>query len=83
MATVDIAKAKTSLSRLVASLERGELNEVVITRAGHPVAKLVPVAAVTGKRLGVAKGMFEVPDDLDTPHDADIESMFNGVTFRK
>lgn len=63
--TVDIAKAKTSLSQLVAKLEGGELNEVVITRAGHPVAKLVPVAVATGKRIGVAKGMFEVPDDLD------------------
>lgn len=44
METVGIAKAKTLLSRLVARLEGGELDEVVITRAGHPVAKLVPVA---------------------------------------
>jgi len=63
--TVDIAQAKTSLSQLVAKLEGGELNEVVITRAGHPVAKLVPAAVATGKRIGIAKGMFEVPDDLD------------------
>ncbi|MBL8467756.1 type II toxin-antitoxin system Phd/YefM family antitoxin [Methyloversatilis discipulorum] len=78
METVGIAKAKTLLSRLVAKLEDGELNEVVITRAGHPVAKLVPVAVATGKRIGVAKGIFEVPDDIYAPHNAEIESMFNG-----
>lgn len=66
------------LSRLVARLESGELDEVVITRAGHPVAKLVPVAVATGKRIGFAKGMFEVPDDIYTSHNAEIECMFNG-----
>lgn len=78
MEPIDLSKVKASLSRLVARLESGELNEVVITRAGHPVAKLVPAAAATDKRLGIAKGMFEVPDDIDTPHSAEIERMFNG-----
>lgn len=62
METVGIAKAKASLSQLVTKLERGELNEVIITRDGHPAAKLVSLTTTTGSRLGVAKGMFEVPD---------------------
>lgn len=78
METVGIAKAKTLLSQLVTKLERGELDEVVITRTGYPVAKLVPVAASTVRRLGAAKGMFEVPDDIDGPHNTEIERMFNG-----
>lgn len=35
-------------------------------------------AAVRGARLGVAKGMFEVPDDIDTPYSEEIERIFNG-----
>ena len=38
---VNIHEAKTHLSRLVERVEHGE--EVVISRAGHPVAKLVPL----------------------------------------
>jgi prevent-host-death family protein len=66
METVGITEAKMSLSRLVSRLERGEVGEVVITRGGRPVAKLVPVAAVEGMRLGIAKGAFSMPDDIDT-----------------
>ena len=78
MEPIDLSKVKASLSRLVARLESGELNEVVITRAGHPVAKLVPATAATERRLGVAKGMFEVPDDIDASQSSEIERMFNG-----
>jgi len=41
---VNVHEAKSSLSRLLARVEAGE--EVVIARAGRPVARLVPVAAV-------------------------------------
>lgn len=40
--------------------------------------KSASAAAVSVKRLGVAKGEFAVPDDIDTPHDEEIERMFNG-----
>ena len=42
MKQVNIHEAKTTLSQLVADVERGE--EVVIARNGVPVARLVPVA---------------------------------------
>jgi len=59
--TVNMHEAKTQLSRLVARVESGE--EIVITRAGKPAAKLVPVSqAKPGKRkLGGWEGKFDVP----------------------
>ena len=59
---VDIAEAAESLSTLVISLEEGQLREVVISRAGQPVARLTPVESV---RIGVAKSIFPAPDTDD------------------
>ncbi|WP_197713637.1 type II toxin-antitoxin system Phd/YefM family antitoxin [Hydrogenophilus thermoluteolus] len=50
----------------------------VIARNGRPVAKLVPIdMASTGKRIGVAKGKFEVPDNIDA-HNEEITRLFLG-----
>ncbi len=71
-------EAKSSLSRLVEALEQGREREIIIARNGRPVAKLVPLEARSlEKRLGVAKGLFDVPDDIDT-RNADIARMFDG-----
>ena len=43
MRGVNLADAKARLSELVSKAENGE--ETVITRRGHPVARLVPIAA--------------------------------------
>ena len=48
MATVNIHHAKTHLSRLLKRVEAGE--EIVLARAGKPVAKLVPLAAAKKRR---------------------------------
>jgi len=48
MATVNIHQAKTQLSRLLKRVEAGE--EVILARAGKPVAKLVPLAPETKRR---------------------------------
>jgi prevent-host-death family protein len=57
---VNMHEAKTHLSKLVERVERGE--EIVISRAGKPAAKLVPIP--TGKRkLGVWKGKVQMPSD--------------------
>ena len=64
--TVNIHEAKTHLSRLVAEVAAGD--EIVIARAGKPVARLVPLAAaLLPKRLGLLKGKVRVPDDFDAP----------------
>ena len=58
---VNMHEAKTHLSKLVARVEGGE--QIMITRAGKPAAKLVPVSAEKpGKRkLGGWEGKFDVP----------------------
>jgi len=68
METVNIHAAKTQLSRLVDAAAAGQ--EIVIARAGRPVAKLVPLAspAVSPRRvLGAMAGRLQVPADFDTP----------------
>jgi prevent-host-death family protein len=71
---VNIHEAKTHLSKLLERVAIGE--EVVIAKAGTPVARLVPIAAKARKRvLGSAKGDFVVPDDFNDP-DPEIERMF-------
>lgn len=78
MQPVNMLQAKSSLSRLVEAIEQGREREIVIARNGRPAAKLVPVDAVpTGKRLGVAKGLFEVPDDIDA-HNEEVLRLFVG-----
>lgn len=79
---VNIHEAKTHFSRLLERVAMGE--EVVIAKAGTPVAKLVPLGTKPKKRiLGSAKGEFVVPDDFNDP-DPDIEDLFyNGPLLPK
>lgn len=73
---INMLQAKSSLSRLVEAIEQGEEREIVIARNGRPAAKLVPVStAPTERRIGVAKGLFEVPDDIDA-HNAEVARLF-------
>ena len=64
---VNVHEAKTHLSRLLERVERGE--EVVIARAGKPVAKLVPLDP--GKKTrglrGKYKGQIWMSEDFDDP----------------
>ena len=65
---VNMLDAKTSLSRLVHDLETGGAKEFIIARNGRPAARLVPLHAESAdrsRRIGVAKGRFSVPDDID------------------
>lgn len=71
---INIHDAKTNLSKLVEQIETGSRSEVVIARAGKPVARLVPIAKPAVK-LGVAEGAFDIPDDIDRLNPL-IEEMF-------
>ena len=78
MQTVNMLQAKSSLSRLVEAIEQGQEREIVIARNGRPAAKLVPVDTVpSGKRIGVAKGLFVVPDSIDA-HNDEVAQLFMG-----
>lgn len=54
MTTVNIHEAKTHLSRLLEQAARGD--EVLIAKAGKPIARLVPIAAKKPRQPGIAKG---------------------------
>jgi prevent-host-death family protein len=78
MQTVNMLQAKSSLSRLVEAIEQGHEREIVIARNGRPAAKLVPIdTAPSGKRIGVAKGLFVVPDSIDA-HNDEVARLFMG-----
>jgi prevent-host-death family protein len=76
MQTVNIHEAKTHLSRFVDQAGAGE--EIVIARAGKPVARLVPLDSDSPKPrvLGLGKGRFTLPKDFSTRHEDAIEKMF-------
>lgn len=72
---VNIHEAKTHLSKLLERVALGE--EVVIAKAGKPVAKLVAIDTQPKTRiLGSAKGEFIVPDDFNDPLPKEIEDLF-------
>ena len=76
-ATVNIYEAKTQLSRLVDQAAAGE--EIIIARAGKPVARLSPLAAPARKiRFGVLKGQFKVATDFDAPLPDEVIAAFEG-----
>lgn len=72
--TVNIHEAKTHLSRLVERVEAGE--EIVIARAGRPVARLVPFRAPVKPRTpGLWRGKVRLAADFDAS-DEDLLAAF-------
>lgn len=64
--TVNVHEAKTHFSRLLTRVSKGE--EIVIARAGKPVARLVPMANAAARRTpGSAAGLVRISDDFDAP----------------
>ncbi len=77
MHTVSLFDAKTHLSRLVEQIVSGAEDEIIISRNGKPVARMVPLAKDLSRRVGIARGEFEVPDDIDR-HNDEIVALFAG-----
>lgn len=75
MSTVNILEAKTHLSRLVEDIASGAQRDITIARNGKPAARLVPLNENSKIRLGLAKGRFIVPDNIDEDNEA-IASYF-------
>ncbi|MQM30326.1 MAG: prevent-host-death protein [Candidatus Accumulibacter phosphatis] len=70
MQTVNMLEAKSNLSRLVEAIEQGKEREIVIARNGRPAARLLPIAEQPPeRRIGVAKGAFDVPDNIDASNE--------------
>ncbi len=80
---VNIHEAKTHFSRLLQRVASGE--EVIIARAGVPVARLVPVEAQKSKLrpLGMDRGKIWIADDFDAPLPDDLLKQFYGGELPK
>ena len=76
MQTVNIHEAKTQFSRFVDQAEAGE--EIVIARAGKPVARLVALETLTSKprKLGLGKQKFTFPEQFDHLNSSEMVEMF-------
>ncbi|MGH3294160.1 MAG: type II toxin-antitoxin system Phd/YefM family antitoxin [Trebonia sp.] len=78
-AQFNIHDAKTNLSRIIERVERGE--EIIISRAGSPVAKVVPlVRRVNRTKRGSLKGKFVLPSDWDSAEVNDVIAAEFGMT---
>jgi len=76
-ASVNVYEAKTHLSQLLDRAAAGE--EIVIARAGRPVARLVALSKASSRRRtpGGWRGKVRIADDFDELP-ADIEAAFRG-----
>jgi prevent-host-death family protein len=64
MKMVNVHEAKTRLSHLLARAARGE--EIIIAKAGKPIARLVPIENTTSRRFGLLPGL-KVGDEFFEP----------------
>jgi len=76
MQTVNIHEAKTQLSRFVNQAAAGE--EIIIARAGKPVARLAPLVTphMKPRKLGLGTGKFTLPIGFDEMNTEEITVMF-------
>jgi len=65
MRPINIHAAKTHLSRLLEQAAEGE--EIIIAKAGKPLAKLVPVEARPRRKLGMLAGSVHLPKNFGAP----------------
>lgn len=80
MLTINIHEAKTHLSRFVEQAAAGE--EIIIAKAGKPIAKLVPLQSLPRHRnLGMFKGQLNVPSDFDAPISDEMITQFESSSI--
>jgi len=75
MKTVNIHAAKTHLSALLEEVAAGQ--EIVIARAGKPMARLVPIEQKKfDRKPGRLKGLIKMRDNFDDPLPPEIAAAF-------
>jgi len=73
----NLYEAKTSLSRLVDRAANGE--EIILSKAGKPMAKLVPFKRASEPRQpGGWEGRMRISEDFDAPLPAEVQTAFEG-----
>ncbi len=77
MTIVNIGQAKANFSKLIARVCKGE--EIVLAKAGKPVAKIVPFEIAPQRRVpGHAKGLVKIFDNFDDPLSEEFLRAFEG-----
>ena len=75
---VGVYEAKTQLSRLIDLAMAGQ--EIIITRHGRPVARLVGAEAMRApRRLGLLRGDIRIGEDFDAPLPEALLESFEGA----
>jgi prevent-host-death family protein len=78
---VNLYEAKARLSALVERAAAGE--EIVIAKAGRPLARLMPLAEDGERRPGRAKGRIRIGVDFDAPLPPDLAAAFGTTGSRR
>lgn len=78
MEPINVYQAKTKLSELIDRAAAGE--EIVISRHGRPVARLVPYGPPAGRRrkFGALAGKVWIAEDFDAPLPDEVLADFEG-----
>ena len=72
---VNVHEAKTHFSKLLAQVGKGE--EIIIAKAGKPVARLIPIEERAVERMaGTAKDKVNIAEDFDAPLPESILNSF-------
>ena len=78
METFNVHEAKTQFSRILAKVQAGE--EVVIAKAGQPIARIVPIRSSRLRQPDGERGTLWVAEDFDAPLPDDLLDGFEGRT---
>ena len=77
MASISVYQARAELSRLIERALAGE--EIVIAKAGKPMARLVPIEPRRPRKSGFLKGKIWIADDFNAPLPDDILDAFEAT----
>jgi len=78
MIKINIHEAKTHLSRYLDKLSKGEA--IILCKRNNPIAEIrpIPPERKSKRRIGLAKGKFEVPREFFDPLPPKLISSFHG-----
>ncbi|MEL5848798.1 MAG: type II toxin-antitoxin system prevent-host-death family antitoxin [Candidatus Igneacidithiobacillus chanchocoensis] len=74
---VNVFEMKTHLSKHLERLECGEVDALIVARAGKPVARLTLEQRKSPVQIGLMDGRYAIPDHFDAM-DAEIVRLFSG-----
>jgi prevent-host-death family protein len=78
MDSFNVHEAKTHFSRILARVQAGE--EVIIAKAGQPIARIVPVRTTAPRQPDTEQGRLTVAEDFDAPLPDDLLQAFESRT---